>query len=181
MHLSKRSAGVVAIKLDNGCVKMNLPNGKVVDILTNVLEEISCWLQKDMLQNESGGYIVGYQHHKTGNIVLESVSTPFPLDIKSRIFFGMKDPRHKVFLLKAKRRKSYYMGVWHTHPQSIPTPSSVDWEDWMQTLIEDKTACEYIFFIIAGSLGMRVWVGNKASNSIEEIFECKKEKRIIIL
>ena len=165
----------MAVKLNKGCIKMSLPNGKVVDILTDVLDEISCWIQNESLQNESGGYIVGYQHKKTGNIVLESVSAPYSLDNRSRIHFDMKDPKHRLFLLKAKKRKSYYMGVWHTHPQSIPTPSNIDWEDWRQTLVEDKTACEYIFYIIAGTNGMRVWVGNKTQKTTEEIYECGKE------
>ena len=165
----------MAIKLNDGCVKLALPNGKVVDILTDVLDEISCWIQKENSQNESGGYIVGYQHQKTGNIVLEAVSAPFQLDSRSRIHFDMKDPKHRFFLKKAQKRKSYYMGVWHTHPQSIPTPSNIDWEDWKQTLVEDKTAGEYIFYLIAGTNGMRVWVGNKTQNKIEEIYECDKE------
>lgn len=164
----------MAIKLDNGCVKMNLPNGKVVDILTGVLDEISRWVQKDDSQPESGGYIVGYRHQITGNVVLESVSPPFALDNRSRVHFDMRDPKHKLFLLKSKRRKSYYMGVWHTHPQSIPTPSTTDWEDWRQTLKIDKTACEFVFFIIAGTLGTRVWIGDKNNHSIVEINESQK-------
>ena len=35
----------MAIKLNCGCIKMALPNGRVVDILTQVLDEISKWLQ----------------------------------------------------------------------------------------------------------------------------------------
>ena len=53
-------------------------------------------------------------------------------------------------------------------------PSSIDLEDWKQTLVVDKTGSEYIFFIIAGTVGTRVWVGNKIENSIIEIEECKK-------
>lgn len=165
----------MAIKLNNGCVKMQLPNGKVVDILTTVLDEIFAWLQNDHYKPESGGYIIGYQHKDTGNIVLEMVSTPHELDEKSRIRFDIKDPQHNLLLRLAQRKKSYYMGVWHTHPQDIPTPSSIDWEDWKQTLAVDKTGCEYIFFIIAGTAGTRVWVGNKNENSITEIEECIKK------
>ena len=174
IHLKKRGAVVVAIKLNDGCVKMQLPNGKVVDILTAVLDEISEWLQDNHDKPESGGYIIGYQHKDTGNIVLESVSVPQKLDKKTRIRFDIKDPSHNLFLKRAQRNKSYYMGVWHTHPQDIPVPSSIDWEDWKQTLAVDKTGSEYIFFIIAGTVGTRVWVGNKNENSIieiEEVFE----------
>lgn len=67
------------------------------------------------------------------------------------------------------------MGVWHTHPQTIPEPSSIDWEDWNETLKVDRTACEYVFFIIAGTEGARVWVGDFKIKKIFEIFECQKE------
>ena len=105
---------------ESKCVKINLPNGKVVDVLNTVLDEISKWIQDDNMKQESGGYIVGYQHRESGNITLESVSHPFTLDIKSRVYFGIRDPRHKLFLRRSKKNKSYYMGVWHTHPQNVP-------------------------------------------------------------
>jgi hypothetical protein len=88
---------------------MQLPNGKVVDILTAVLDEISEWLQDNHDKPESGGYIIGYQHKDTGNIVLESVSVPQKLDKKTRIRFDIKDPSHNLFLKRAQRNKSYYM------------------------------------------------------------------------
>lgn len=59
-----------------------LPNGKIVDILSPVLDEIKKWLQDDNKKPESGGYIVGYQHEGTGNISLETVSHPFFLTLR---------------------------------------------------------------------------------------------------
>ena len=68
------------------------------------------------------------------------------------------------------------MGVWHTHPQTIPSPSPIDWEDWKDTLMVDKTSCEYIFFLVAGTEGVRLWVGDFKTKHITEIFECEKER-----
>jgi len=154
---------------------MRLPNEKVVDILSSVFEEMKKWLQRELSAPESGGYIVGYQHIRTGNISLESISPPYPLDIRSRIRFNIVDSTHKLFLMRAMGRKSFYMGIWHTHPQSIPEPSGIDWDDWYGTLEVDKTACEYAFFLIAGTEGARVWVGDFKTKQIVEIFECEKE------
>ena len=92
----------------------------------------------------------------------------------------MIDPAHKVFLLKEKRRKSYYMGVWHTHPQCTPVPSPTDWEDWKKTLETDKTASDYVFFLIAGTNGTRIWVGKPQDRTIVEIFECPKINEIYV-
>lgn len=163
------------------CVKIQLPNGKVVDVLDSVIEEICKWIQDDDRKSESGGYIVGYQHEKTGNISLERASPPFEADEKSRVYFAIKDRRHHRFLQKASRKKSYYMGVWHTHPQADPYPSSIDWHDWRETLRLDKTGCQFIFFIIAGTKKWKLWIGNSLSGDITEGIECKKNSEGIYI
>lgn len=164
----------VVISCKNDCKKMKLPNGKVVDILSNVLDSMEDWVQDSNSKFEAGGYIVGYQHSETGNITLEDISTPYPLDKRSYTSFVICDSRHSVFLAKKELEKSYYMGVWHTHPQNRPVPSLIDWSDWNETLNIDQTACEYAFFIIVGNKELRVWVGDFKSKVISEIFECPK-------
>ena len=158
---------------NNKCVKIDLPNGKVVDVLSPVMDEIRKWIQDDGYKPESGGYIVGYQHEHTGNVSLEAVSHPYLMDIKNRVRFEIR--RHQLFLKKARRHKSYYMGVWHTHPQMIPVPSNIDWNDWDETMRLDKTGCQYIFFIIAGTDEWRLWVGDILTGEIQEVYECEKD------
>ena len=162
------------MRISNTCKKMKLPNGKVVDILSSVFEEMEKWLKDTREKKEAGGYIVGYQHYETENITLEQISHPYKFDIQKPTFFSMKDPRHQYFLMKYKRKKSFYMGVWHSHPQMFPEPSLIDWRDWYGTLEVDRTGCEYVFFIIAGFRDVRIWVGDFKKKKIIEIFECKK-------
>lgn len=158
---------------NNKCIKICLPNGKVADILVPVLDEIHRWIQDEPNKPESGGYIVGYQHDNTGNISLEAVSHPYEMDYRNRIHFEMRDSRHKAFLRRQSRHKSYYMGVWHTHPQTNPIPSLEDMEDWTETLKVDITGSRYVFFIIAGTKHWRVWVGDSVSGEIVEGYECQ--------
>lgn len=172
--MQKESAGVVEMKITNSCKKMKLPNKKVVDILSTVFEELENWIQDSFEKDEAGGYIVGYQHKGSGNVTLENISFPHTLDERSRFGFSMKDPKHKSFLSYHRRKKSFYMGVWHTHPQMVPEPSAIDWKDWNETLEVDKTGCEYVFFIIAGIQEIRIWVGDFESKTIKEIFECEE-------
>ena len=68
--LSKVGVIVAVIQIENKCVKMLLPNKRVVDILPEIFEEIKKWVQISKDAPESGGYIVGYQHGKTKNISL---------------------------------------------------------------------------------------------------------------
>ena len=145
-----------------------------MDILPEVFGEISKWIQISKQASESGGFILGYQHEKTNNISLEYVTSPQLLDIRDRFTFKIRDPKHKKLLSQGQVRKSFYMGVWHTHPQVIPSPSTIDWVDWNDTLIKDRTASEYAFFIIAGTEKIRVWVGDFKTRQIVEIYECEK-------
>ena len=167
---------MLAVEISNikKCVKIQLPNGNVVDVLDSVIEEICKWIQDDDTKLESGGYIVGYQHAKTGNISLEKASHPFDADEKSRISFAIRDRRHHIFLQRASMKRSYYMGVWHTHPQADPNPSSIDWTDWKESLRLDTTGCQYMFFIIAGTTKWKLWIGNRSSGEITEGIECPK-------
>ena len=148
------------IRPNSKCVKIGLPNGKVVDVLSPVLDEICKWIQNDCSKPESGGYIVGYQHEHTGNVSLEAVSHPYLMDIKNRVRFDIREPRHQLFLKKARRHKSYYMGVWHTHPQKTPIPSNIDWNDWIETMHSDKTGCQYVFLsllvLMNGDFGLGI-------------------------
>ena len=169
-----------AMKIEPRCYKCRLPNGKVVDILSDVMVEISQWLQFDKSHPESGGYILGYQHGTTNNITLEFVTTPQKRDIRNRIKCVLRDFIHFKIINSARKNKSYYMGVWHTHPQTVPIPSNTDIQDWNSSLNAEKTGCEYIFFLIAGIEDVRIWVGDFTTKNIIEIFEKSMKEGIYV-
>ena len=51
------------MRISNTCKKMKLPNGKVVDILSTVFEEMEKWLQDTSGKKEAGGYILTAFYH----------------------------------------------------------------------------------------------------------------------
>jgi len=162
------------------CYKFRLPDGRTLDILAEVVSEISQWLQNVQGEPESGGYLLGYQHRQTGNITIELLTTPQPKDIRTIISCKLLDIAHYLFLNKMKASHSYYMGVWHTHPQKNPIPSSTDWTDWYATLNANKTGCGYIFFLIAGTDSFEIWVGDNKSKRITKMDECNMENGLYI-
>ena len=105
---------------------------------------------------------------------MEDISIPHYFDKKNRIRFEIKDIRHKIFLRRKMKKKSYYMGVWHTHPQKNPVPSIIDWEDWKESLKIDKTGSKYMFFIIAGIDEWKLWIGDCNTKQIWEAEEYRK-------
>ena len=73
------------------------------------------------------------------------------------------------------------MGVWHTHPQEIPFPSDIDWNDWNGTMRTDITGCQFVFFAIAGTKEWRIWAGDLKTGEIQELFECTRSSEGIYL
>jgi len=162
------------------CHKYLLPDGRTLDILAEVIIEISKWLQLTSSAAEAGGYIIGYQHQKTGAIVIESVTTPKPKDVRSRTRCNLIDEGHFAHLERIKQTRSYYVGTWHTHPQSSPIPSGIDWNDWNATVRVNKTGCGYIFFLIAGTESFEIWAGDIKTRKIVRLVEWHMERGLYV-
>lgn len=172
--------GVKIVVYVDRCIKFDLPNGSTVDILTDVLHGMMKWIQAQDNQPESCGFILGYQNYRTHNITLSDITIPQAKDERKRFFCKLVDSSHFDLLQKSKHKKNFYMGVWHTHPQNIPVPSDVDWNDWNDILKKDKTASNYAFFVILGKVEFKVWVGDFTTQSIIEIKEAKIEKGVYV-
>lgn len=155
------------------CVKFDLPDGCTLDVLDSFIESISQWRQIVNSSPESGGLILGYENCITHNITLTIITEPSKSDVRCRFFCKIRDRAHFDKVKRNVSKMNFYLGSWHTHPQDVPEPSSVDWREWNSTLRRDVTASKYVVFIIAGIREFRVWVGNRRTGIIEEIYESK--------
>jgi integrative and conjugative element protein (TIGR02256 family) len=72
-----------------------------------------------------------------------------------------------------QQRTMAYLGLWHTHPEEDPTPSSVDRNDWKQAVSQDTFEGERLFFPIIGTQRIRVWSLTR-QGSFEELKEMIK-------
>ncbi len=163
--------GVTVVEYVDRCVKFRMPDGNEADLLLSVLTAMEKWKQIHFDSKEAGGFILGYQNKATGNLTISDITSPQPNDSRSRCFCTIKDAIHFALLKKSKLKQNYYIGVWHTHPQDIPVPSSLDWNDWQEILQKDKTGSKYAIFIIIGLFEFRVWSGCFETKEIIEIFE----------
>lgn len=172
--------GAIVVDYVNRCIKFDLPNGKTADLLLETMKSMTAWKQLDKQDPESCGFILGYKNNKTGNITLSDITTPQKEDYRTRILCKIKDNIHFYLLKKKAEKKNFYMGVWHTHPESTPTPSNVDWHDWREVLKNDKTGSEYAFFIIIGTCEFRIWVGNFDTKEIVEVSESEMKDSVYV-
>ena len=100
---------------------------------------------------ESFGVLVGATSKDRREVWIEDVTTPMPLDRRSRFHFELLDPHHQRIVDQAFLRSGgsrIYLGTWHTHPQSRPRPSRVDEGDWGRCVRRNKG--RPLVFVIVG-------------------------------
>ncbi len=167
----QKTRGASAVEYKNRCIKFDLPNGKSIDVLNDVLTAIKDYIQSHQSAPESAGLLLGYQNSVTKNITISDYTVPQSNDIRARFFCKIKDSYHFLSLRTKAIKQNFYIGSWHTHPQTIPEPSSLDWCDWNDTLSKDKSGADFFVFIILGTKEFRIWCGDPISKKIVEIFE----------
>ncbi|MED2974080.1 Mov34/MPN/PAD-1 family protein [Fictibacillus sp. B-59209] len=120
---------------------------------------------------EAGGILIGRILLEDGNYIIDDVSEPMPDDKRTRTRFSRKPAAHQEYfdqIWDEADGRCFYLGEWHTHPEDVPHPSSIDHKNWKRLLGEDFEP-DYLFFIIIGIKETRVWFGEKSSSTINEL------------
>lgn len=134
-----------------------------------VISKLNSYKQSHRDLPESGGLLIG-RTNINGNTKIIDITNPQQNDIQKRCFFVRRDFQHKKLLFEANEKCLYFKGNWHTHPQSIPSPSWIDLITWKNTLKKSKTGGSlYAFFIIVGIVEIRIWIGKINTNEINEM------------
>ena len=139
----------------------SINNARHLIVLEDPLKTIKSFKQLDPAAKEAGGLLIGRHLTGSNHVVVDQVTTPTCCDRRSRHGF------HRSFWhnLQAKRAWKHssqtqgLLGLWHTHPEPRPTPSSVDFNDWKTTLQNGIFLGSTLFFMIVGMEDIRVWQG----------------------
>lgn len=121
---------------------------------------IQTWMRYKQLGNkdlEACGVLIGHQNI-SDQYWIEDVTEPMPQDCRSTHKFTLKDPGHQkeVDLAFSKSNgTSIYLGTWHSHPQTIPIPSNIDYGDWKICI--SRNSDRQLFFIIVGTKATRIF------------------------
>lgn len=127
-------------------------------------------------KNEAGGVLLGRFIIASKNIIIDEVTIPMIGDKSTRYSYVRNAKSHQR-IIDNKWLKSNgtcnYLGEWHTHPESYPTPSNTDIENWKDRLGKDSFSSRYLYFIIVGIKELRVWEGDRRTLKIKrlEIYE----------
>ena len=115
---------------------------------------------------EAGGILLG--RYRMPHVEIVTCSEPMPLDVRTLIGFDRRDPGHQrdaLKLWKVSRRTVTFIGEWHTHPEEVPSPSSIDLSTWA----EAQEAVQHLplIFVIRGYAGWWFGLGRHGSHLVK--------------
>lgn len=149
-------------------------NEKII-FTADSLMQICRYNQRKYDAYESGGILIGSLLCKPGLFKVTGITSPKDGDKQSRCSF-FRSMQHNDTIQKIWRESkqmSTYVGLWHTHPESIPMYSSVDRKDWNTALNHSQYDGNNLLFLILGQTHIRCWLGknNLIRNSFKMIGE----------
>lgn len=150
-------------------------SGHTLHIAAQALVLLSRHRQLSAKVPEAGGVLLGRHLLESEEVVVDEVTEPQVTDRRGRFSF-FRSSRHDALARErwlATRETSGYLGLWHTHPEAVPTPSNVDEDDWRLALERDSFEGQHLHFIIVGTAALRVWVGRngKPLQEAKEVFD----------
>lgn len=128
-------------------------------IVDHALSQMQAFTQRRWWHTEAGGVLLGRHLLDSMDVVVDEVTTPQRSDVRSRFGFFRSTKHEQIARERWVEQKSTlaYLGLWHTHPESDPSPSGVDRQDWAQAVASDIFEGQRLFFPIIGIDHLRVW------------------------
>jgi integrative and conjugative element protein (TIGR02256 family) len=141
-----------------------LPDGRRIKLTVEVVTRLQQYAQHTPDAAEAGGVLLGRYLSDSDDVVVDDLTEPLPGDKRGRYFFHRAQKAHQQFIEQAWRASNgtrTYLGEWHTHPETRPTPSCVDTCDWRRKLRQDQYF-DQLFFFIVGTQEVRGWSGSRS-------------------
>lgn len=151
-------------------------------IVEHAVEQMLAFAQHRWCAREAGGILMGRHLLDSHDLVVDDVSTPQDSDRRGRCNF-FRSRKHELVAHQRwlqEHNTSAYLGLWHTHPERDPAPSSVDRGDWQQAVANDTYEGDRLFFPIVGTHRIRVWTLSRRGAFRELKLEVKNVGKQII-
>lgn len=130
-----------------------------------LLQCLKNWQQASPQANEAGGVLLGFIDLETGGILAEHLTLPGTGDLRTRTSFfrGKRHQKEAEAWHRATGRRGTQLGLWHTHPESKPIPSSTDWDDLRKVMATATYHSSGLIYIIVGTEYVGCWLGSRRS------------------
>lgn len=154
---------------DEGINRLEPPDpNRVVRISEKVRRIFEKYEQKDGC-SEAGGILLGNvaEHY----VDITDVTVPNRFDLRNFFSFVRARVPAQLRINKAWRKSSgtrIYLGEWHTHRETNPTPSLEDKKMILKVFKETLMEIDFLYLIIVGLNGT-YWVGKQAGNGLIKV------------
>ncbi|WP_147393753.1 Mov34/MPN/PAD-1 family protein [Ammoniphilus oxalaticus] len=142
-----------------------LPSGKKLKLREPAIEKMIKYRQLSSNDNEAGGILIGRILIESSDYIIDDITVPMKNDICRRTRFIRSSKEHQEYFnekWEESEGRCFYLGEWHTHPEDIPYPSFIDFNDW-ERIVHQGHESNDMFFIIVGIKKIHVW--HKRANS----------------
>lgn len=122
-------------------------------------------------QEEAGGVLLG-RIGVGGDIRVDVATEPSKMDGRSRFWFRRaRRPTQELIDSAWKESEGYrnYLGEWHTHPEGVPKPSSVDIDGWSKLAKRAEYEQDALIFLILGQRALRAWEIEQGQEVVVEL------------
>jgi integrative and conjugative element protein (TIGR02256 family) len=145
----------------NSSLSFRVSDDRTLDIQSNVVNQLNTFCQTNASSKEAGGILLGRIQLNSNNYTIQEITTPMPLDRRSRHTFYRSKDHHNIAVERWRESggKCLYLGLWHTHPEAVPTPSGTDYRDWKKALMQGSYEGNTLLFIIIGTKKINCWKG----------------------
>lgn len=148
-------------------------HGARLKIDARALKIMKRYVQDQHEKPEAGGVLLGRYILDSADIVIDYATEPMKGDRRSRCRFFRAQRPHQSLIDRAWQDSGgtcAYLGEWHTHPEAVPIPSSLDKSDWRRKILTDQFSGS-ILFLIVGIKKIRVWEGHSGTSRFLELQE----------
>lgn len=139
-----------------------------VTFSADCLAVFASFQQKKVFSAEAGGQLFGTFTY--GQSVRVSVATgPSRGSLRSRFSFRPNRSAEKREIESFHQRGLHYLGDWHSHPESRPSPSRCDENKMMQIYGASRHDLNCVLMVIVGTSTFpdALWVGTVTDSAVE--------------
>jgi integrative and conjugative element protein (TIGR02256 family) len=141
-------------------LRYNRTNGGKLKLDSGPLGIVLNYKQVTQSRPEAGGLLLGRHIIDSQDLVIDAVTVPHRGDMRTRYGFRRESRWHQKELQRqwlASNGTCTYLGEWHTHPEPVPSPSTVDLHNWQDRVTTDVFEGDSLLFMIVGTEVVRIW------------------------
>lgn len=110
--------------------------------------------------NEYGGFLIGYYASDGKKVHITDTILPKKFEASPNLFVRYGEGLEKIFLdYYNQQPQKYYVGEWHTHPNGLPIPSTIDVNGLQSIKNSDQVAILNPVLLIIGYMPAKVSYG----------------------